>query len=220
MLAPVLQTKPHRSTISLFQEGRSIHHHHRIGTHSGTLALKTDNFSRKSNFGKKKKPVVLVKREKWFTKTLLSLFFQGSLVQMTILVNPFLRFTKTTDFLLKSSVWRAGVPEWLVTELGFLKRAFAQMCLRAWYQVRFLRSIFGHKGVHLVLRTIRVTSDIRRAPGSYQGLRPLLCMPFWTYDQDPLPLFSQVTCTIAFFALWPQGRAIDWQRRGATVVLS
>ena len=27
---------------------------------------------------------------------------------------------------------------------GFLKRALAQTCLRAWYQVRFLRNIFGH----------------------------------------------------------------------------
>ena len=29
-------------------------------------------------------------------------------------------------------------------ESGFLKRALAQTCLRAWYQVRFFRSIFGH----------------------------------------------------------------------------
>ena len=27
---------------------------------------------------------------------------------------------------------------------GFLKRALAQTCLRAWYQVRFLEAIFGH----------------------------------------------------------------------------
>ena len=27
---------------------------------------------------------------------------------------------------------------------GFLKRALAQTCFRVWYQVRFLRSIFGH----------------------------------------------------------------------------
>ena len=27
---------------------------------------------------------------------------------------------------------------------GFLKRALAQTCFRAWYQVRFLRRIFGH----------------------------------------------------------------------------
>ena len=27
---------------------------------------------------------------------------------------------------------------------GFLKRALAQTCFRVWYQVRFLRRIFGH----------------------------------------------------------------------------
>ena len=27
---------------------------------------------------------------------------------------------------------------------GFLKRALAQTCFRAWYQVQFLRRIFGH----------------------------------------------------------------------------
>ena len=43
-----------------------------IGSHLGTPALKTGNFS-------KKKSVVLVKRKNGFTKTLCSLFFQGFL---------------------------------------------------------------------------------------------------------------------------------------------
>ena len=42
--------------------------------------------------------------------------FSGFSVQAMVLVNPFLRFTKMTDFfLLKSAVLRAGVPEWLLT---------------------------------------------------------------------------------------------------------
>ena len=65
-----------------------------IGSHLGTLALKTKNFS-------KKKPVVLVKRKNGFTKTLFSLFFPGFSVQGMVLVNPFLRFTKTTGFFTK-----------------------------------------------------------------------------------------------------------------------
>ena len=43
-----------------------------FGSHLGTLALKTRDFS-------KKKSVVLVKRKNGFTKTLFSLFFQGFL---------------------------------------------------------------------------------------------------------------------------------------------
>ena len=43
-----------------------------FGSHLRTLALKTENFS-------KKKSVVLVQRENGFTKTLFSLFFQGFL---------------------------------------------------------------------------------------------------------------------------------------------
>ena len=64
-----------------------------FGTHLRTPALKTKNFSKNS--------VVSVKRENGFTKTLLSLFFQGFLSRGRVLVNPFLRFTKTTDFFTK-----------------------------------------------------------------------------------------------------------------------
>ena len=55
-------------------------------------------------------------------------------------------------------------------ESGFLKRALAQTCFRAWYQVRFLRRIFGHSwGLvygeggapgTVPLRNLRVTSHI------------------------------------------------------------
>ena len=34
--------------------------------------------------------------------------------------------------------------KYFVQTSGFLKRALAQTCLRAWYQVRFFRPIFGH----------------------------------------------------------------------------
>ena len=70
-----------------------------IGSHSGT-AFKTENFSNKE--------VVLVKRENGFTKTLFSLFFSGLSVQGIVLVNPCLRFSKTTVFFTKSSVLRQG----------------------------------------------------------------------------------------------------------------
>ena len=35
------------------------------------------------------------------------------------LVDPFTRFTKATDFLLKSPVLRARVPEWLLKDGGY-----------------------------------------------------------------------------------------------------
>ena len=41
-----------------------------------------------------------------------------------VLVNPFSRFTKTTDFLLKSPVLRARVPEWLLIRCFFEWRSF------------------------------------------------------------------------------------------------
>ena len=76
------------------------HCHCSFGSHLRARALKTENFSRKS--------VVLVEREHGFTKTLFSLFFPGFSVQGLVLVNPFVCFTKTTDFSLKSPVLREG----------------------------------------------------------------------------------------------------------------
>ena len=63
---------------------------HLIGTQLRTPALKTENFSKKlSRFSKP---------QKWIYQNALLLIFPGSFVQGTVLVNPFLHFTKTTDF--------------------------------------------------------------------------------------------------------------------------
>ena len=61
-----------------------------VRSHSGTPALKTEDFS-------KKKSVVLVKRKNGFTKTVP---WTGN-KDRSVLVNPFSRFTKTTDFFTK-----------------------------------------------------------------------------------------------------------------------
>ena len=48
-------------------------------------------------------------------------YFSGFSVQGMVWVNPLLRFTKTTDFLLKRPVLRAGVPEWLLNLGGHFR---------------------------------------------------------------------------------------------------
>ena len=67
----------------------------------GTPALKTGNFSKKiGRFSKMQKRIYSnhpLHRKPWKNK------------EKSVLVNPFLRFTKTTNILLKFSVLRAGV---------------------------------------------------------------------------------------------------------------
>ena len=64
-----------------------------IGSHLGALALKTENFSKKIGRFSKNARMDLLKRS--------SPYFPGFSVQGMVLVNPFLRFTKTTDFFTK-----------------------------------------------------------------------------------------------------------------------
>ena len=56
---------------------------------------------------------------------------------------------------------------------------------------------------------------------SFPGLRLYGVYPsFRTYGVYPFPLFSRkMVYTIAFFALWPRGRATDGEERGSTVVV-
>ena len=68
-------------------------------SHSGTLALKTEDFSK--TIGSKTQKMDLLKPPPG-QKTLEN-------KDSSALVNPFSHFTKTTDFLLKFSVLRAGV---------------------------------------------------------------------------------------------------------------
>ena len=63
-------------------------------SHSGTLALKTDDFSKTS--------VVLVRRKNGFTKTISLTENPGKTKEKSALVNPYSRFTKTTDVFTKS----------------------------------------------------------------------------------------------------------------------
>ena len=64
-----------------------------VRSHLGTPALKTVNFNKKS--------VVLVKSKNGFTKTIPWTENPGKNKEKNVLVNPFLRFTKTTDFFTK-----------------------------------------------------------------------------------------------------------------------
>ena len=84
-----------------------------VGSHLRTPALKTENFSNK--FGR------FSKTQKWIYYNALLLIFPGFSVQGMVLVNPFLRFTKTTDFLLKFPVLRARVPKWLLPQVTVWK---------------------------------------------------------------------------------------------------
>ena len=63
------------------------------GSHLGTLALKTENFSKK--IGR------FSKTRKWIFENALFLVFPGFSVQGVVSVNPSSRFTKTTDFFTK-----------------------------------------------------------------------------------------------------------------------
>ena len=64
-----------------------------LGTHLRAPALKTENFSK--IIGR------FSKMRKWIYKNAPVLVFPGFSVQRTVLVNPLLRFTKTTDFFTK-----------------------------------------------------------------------------------------------------------------------
>ena len=61
-----------------------------IGSHLRTPALKTENFSKRIGRFSKTRKWILLKRS--------SPYFSRVSVQGMVLVNPFVRFTKTTDF--------------------------------------------------------------------------------------------------------------------------